>query len=486
MQDSPPTLRHLFARSTLAVAGALLTTASAIVFLVLYAMEVGGAFHSNPYAGLVIVVLLPVLFVVGLLLIPLGVYLAIRRNRRGTLDEPTWPVLDLNRPRVRHGLLALLVLTVVNVVILSIGSYGAIEHMDSPSFCGQTCHVPMTPQYEAWQHGPHSNVACVECHIGSGAQAFVKYKWNGVRQLVGVVTGNFPRPIPAPVHNLRPAAEICSPCHSSWKAFGDRAVQAREYADDAAATETVTNLSLHITKGAPAVQPGGGRSWPKGSGIHFHADPGNRIEYASDEQREQILWIKVTTPDGASREYTAEGADPKAIAAAGRRVMDCVDCHNQPVHQFPVSAARAVDDAIASGLLSRDLPFVRREAVRLLEGTQAPTQEEGARAVEAGLRAFYAPGGGATAEAPRDAAGDKAVAAASPADPASVDRAVAAVRDIYRRSVYPSMKITFGTYKNHLGHADNLGCMRCHDMSHAMADGTVLPSDCDLCHTQPE
>lgn len=484
MPDSPPTLRHLFAHSTLAVTGALLTTASAIVFLVLYAMEVAGAFHANPYAGLVIVVLLPALFVLGLLLIPLGIYFAIRRSRRGPLADKTWPVLDLNRSRVRHGLLALLVLTVVNVIILSIGSYGAIEHMDSPSFCGQTCHVPMRPQYEAWQHGPHSNVACVECHIGSGAQAFVKYKWNGVHQLVGVVTGDFPRPIPAPVHNLRPAAEICSPCHSSWKAIGDRAVVAHEYADDAAATETATSLTLHVTKGAPVVAAGGGRSWPKGSGIHFHADPGNRIEYASDEKREQILWMKVTTPDGATREYTAEGADPKAIAAAGRRVMDCVDCHNQPVHQFPVSAARAVDQAIAAGRLGRELPFVRREAVRLLEGTQAPTQEEGLKAVDAGLRAFYAAGGGASAEAPKD--GTAAAGQAAAADPAAVDRAVAAVQEIYKRSVYPSMKISWGTYRNHLGHVDNFGCMRCHDMSHAMADGTVLPSDCDLCHTQPE
>ena len=470
MADSPPTLRVLFARSTLAVTGALLTTASAVLFLVLFAMERIGWFHSNPYSGLIVLVLLPSLFVLGLLLIPLGIYLAIRRSRRGTLAEPSWPVLDLNRARVRHGILLLLVLTVVNVVILSIGSYGALEHMDSPSFCGQTCHVPMQPQYEAWQHGPHSNVACVECHIGSGASAFVQYKWNGVHQMVGVVTGRFPRPIPTPVHNLRPASEICSPCHSSWKGHGERAVVVHEYADDVAGTETVTNLAMHVTRGEAAALPDGGRHWPRGSGIHWHADSGNRVEYASDEKRTQILWMKVTTPDGTTREYTAEGADPAAVAAAGRRVMDCVDCHNQPVHQFPVSAARVVDQAIAAGRLRRDLPFVRREAVRLL-GTEAPTQEDGLKAIEAGLRAFYAPGGGAPAGAG--------------ADPAVLDQTVRAVQEIYRRSVFPSMKVTFGTYPNHLGHADNFGCMRCHDQSHATADGTVLPSDCDLCHTMP-
>ena len=85
---------------------------------------------------------------------------------------------------------------------------------------------------------------------------------------------------------------------------------------------------------------------------------------------------------------------------------------------------------------------------------------------------FYAPGGGASREA-------------AAADPKAVDDAAVALQDIYKRAVYPSMKITFGTYRNFLGHADNLGCMRCHDMSHVTADGTVLPSDCDLCHTQP-
>ncbi|HYV20208.1 MAG TPA: NapC/NirT family cytochrome c [Verrucomicrobiae bacterium] len=424
-----------------------------------------GGFRS-PYAGLVVAVLLPALFVLGLLLIPLGILFAIRRSRRGPLQSPAWPVLDLNRPHVRRGVLAVLVLTVVNVVILSMGSYGAVEHMDSPAFCGRTCHTPMQPQYEAWQHGPHSNVACVECHIGGGAGAFVRYKWNGVHQLVGVLSDRYPRPIPAPVKNLRPAAEICGPCHSPWKAHGDRARSVREYADDAASSETVTDLAVHVTRGEAKTTPDGRRHWPAGSGVHWHADPANRVEYASDEKREQILWIKVTTPEGTAREYKAEGATPEAIAKAERRVMDCVDCHNQPVHQFPVSAARAVDDAIAAGRLRRDLPFVRREGVRLLSA-EAKTRDEGLAAVATGLHAFYAAGGGA-----------------SP-DPKAVDDAAAALQDIYQRAVYPSMKITFGTYRNFLGHADNLGCMRCHDMSHAAADGTVLPSDCDLCHTQP-
>ena len=67
----------------------------------------------------------------------------------------------------------------------------------------------MHPQYTAWQDAPHSEVACVQCHIGEGGRAFVKYKMNGMRQLYRVVTGHYPRPIPG-VADLRPAQECAA------------------------------------------------------------------------------------------------------------------------------------------------------------------------------------------------------------------------------------------------------------------------------------
>ena len=83
--------------------------------------------------------LLPGLFVLGLLLIPLGVWRERRRAQRGIRRAPGWPVLDLNdghvAPRSR-----LFVLTMVNVAHRLLAAYRGVEYMDSVQFCGQACH----------------------------------------------------------------------------------------------------------------------------------------------------------------------------------------------------------------------------------------------------------------------------------------------------------------------------------------------------------
>jgi hypothetical protein len=49
--------------------------------------------------------------------------------------------------------------------------------------------------------------------------------------------------------------------------------------------------------------------------------------------------------------------------------------------------------------------------------------------------------------------------------------------------VFPELKVTWGTYPNDLGHTDSPGCFRCHDGSHATADGKkTIGQDCASCH----
>ena len=66
--------REALARHPLAIAGALITTAAAVVFIALVIAMFAGLF-DNPYAGLVVFVAIPAVFVLGLLLIPLGMWL---------------------------------------------------------------------------------------------------------------------------------------------------------------------------------------------------------------------------------------------------------------------------------------------------------------------------------------------------------------------------------------------------------------------------
>jgi hypothetical protein len=449
------TRRSLF-RHPLAIAGALIATVSAAAFIVLVIAVVAGAFH-NPYAGLVVFVAVPALFVLGLLLIPMGMYLERRKLARHPEAPADWPVVDLRVPRVRRTALLVTALTSVNVLLVLLAAYGGLHWMESPAFCGQVCHTPMQPQFTAWQHAPHAGVACVSCHIGEGPGEFVHAKLAGVRQLVHVTTGSYPRPIPPGV-DMSPGAQArtCVSCHRPGRLTGDRIRVVREYADDEASSETVTVLQMFLDRPSPS-----------GRAIHWHADPDVRVEYvASDAAGETIPYVKVTRANGETKEYRAGDATAQVIDGGVRRTMDCMGCHNTVGHPLFASPERAVDGAIAMGLLSRKLPFVRREAVRLLRADYA-SQDEGARAIEQGLSSFYQAGTG-------------------DGDQQAVREAALALQQLYRRNVFPSMKVTWGSYPDNRGHTTAAGCFRCHDESHVAADTSTISGDCEYCHKQVE
>jgi NapC/NirT cytochrome c family protein len=450
------TERQALARHPLAIAGALLATVSAVVFIALLIAALAGLF-TNPYAGLVVFIAIPALFVIGLLLIPLGMWLQRRSLRRHPDRVAEWPVLDFRRPHVRRTTLLITALTAVNVVIVLLAGYGSLHWMESPTFCGQVCHTPMQPQMSAWQVAPHSRIACVNCHIGEGPSGFVRAKLSGVRQLVHVATGSFPRPIP-PGAEMPPGAQAqtCVGCHQPARMAGDRVRVIREYGDDEANSETMTVLQMHVS-----------RSTSSERAIHWHADPSIRVEYvATDEEHQMIPYVRVTYADGQMKEYVAADTTEQMIRDGHRQTMDCIDCHNTVGHPISPTAEQAVDRAIAAGQVSTKLPFARREGVRLVKA-EYPSQEDGVRAIDRELRTFYASRGGTI-------------------DPQAVDRTVAALQDVYRRNVFPTMKVSWGSYPDNRGHLTSTGCFRCHDDSHTAKDGTTISADCEFCHRQIE
>ena len=447
--------RATLARHPLAVAGAVLTTVSAVVFIALVLAVVFGLFE-HPYAGLVVFVVVPAFFVLGLLLIPLGMWLEARRLLRHPEATRDWPVLDLGNRTTRRIVLAVIALTAVNIVIVSLAAKGAMHYMESPEFCGQACHLPMHPQFTAWQAAPHSEVTCTQCHVGEGAKALVRAKLAGTRQLYHVLTNQIPKPIPG-VADMRPALETCGNCHWPGRDFGDVIKVKRTYADDDANSETATILQMFL--GGP------GRPTSSGRAIHWHADPNVRIEFVfTDHERQTIPYVRLVAKDGTVKEYKAEGATDEQIAKGERRVMDCIDCHNVPAHRIAPTAEQAVDAAIANGSISRNLPIVRSESVRLVKSDHS-TQEQGLEEIEKGLRGFYTGKGGV----------DEAVLA----------QTIAAVKNVYRRNVFPAMKVTFGVYPDNIGHIITPGCVRCHD-GRTASDGSKINDDCEYCHKQIE
>ena len=439
----------------LSIAGVVLATASAVVFITLVIAELLGMIE-NPYAGLVVFIAIPAVFVAALVLIPAGVWLRRRALARHPGAVADWPVVDFRIVGVRRTALMITALTAVNIVIVLLAGYGGLHWMDSPQFCGQVCHTTMHPQFAAWSGGPHARIACASCHIGEGASGFVHAKLAGTRQLVHVLSNNVPTPVPPGAH-LEPGTltQTCSRCHQAARSSSDRIRVIREYAEDETNSETLTVLQMHV----------GGAAAPRA--IHWHADPNVRVEYvATSGDRQTIPSVKVTDAKGQVKEYVAADAKPEEINAGVRRTMECGDCHSTIGHPIAPTPEKAVDQAIAVAHVSRELPFARREGVRLMKGSYAD-ESAAITAIDRELRDFYKSHGG-------------------PVNPDALARAVAAFQDVYRRNVYAPMKVTFGTYPDNKGHVTSTGCFRCHDDSHTASDGSKISADCDYCHTQIE
>jgi NapC/NirT cytochrome c family, N-terminal region len=444
-------------RNPISLAGVVVTTISAVIFLTLFAIELVG-FSGGPYVGIMVFVVVPAFFVGGLLLIPFGMWRqrskAKRAAERGEAPAPGgFPVIDLNNVRVRKIVLSFAVLTVINVVIIATATYKGVEVMGSTRFCGTVCHSVMTPEYTSYQRSPHARVKCVECHIGAGASWFVKSKLSGSWQIASVLFHLYDRPIPTPVHNLRPARETCEQCHWPAKFVGDRLKVITKFDEDEQNTEKKTALLLHV----------GGSMGSTSRGIHWHVDPGVHVSFVSDEKRESIGDVDLTLPDGSHRIYKA--STPIAKPVKGTRIMECVDCHNRPSHIYRLPD-QEVDDAIFDGRIDRTLPFIRREAVKALKTAYA-TREEAKVKIRQALQGFY------SASYP-----DLAKTKAQP-----IGAAVTSVQGLYNSNVWPSMNITWGAYPSFIGHTAATGCFRCHDDEHKTADGRTIPQDCALCHS---
>jgi nitrate/TMAO reductase-like tetraheme cytochrome c subunit len=434
-------------RSRVSLLGAAIAIAALSVFLILFLMELLG-FEGGPYIGIVTYLALPALFLVGLVLIPMGIWRAKKREARGEA-EPPLPVLDFNKATTRKALATFGVLGLVGVVLLAVGSFKAVHWMESVEFCGTACHSVMQPEYTAYQRSPHSRVACADCHIGPGADWFVKSKISGSWQLISVAFGLYPTPIPTPVHNLRPARETCEQCHYPNKFAGDRLKVRVHYAEDEQNTEKHNVLLMKV----------GGQHGRTSSGIHWHVDPGVTIRYLSDPTRETIYDVEMTLADGTKKLFKTKDEAP---AGSEWRQMDCVDCHNRPSHTFR-APQNEIDLALDQGLIDKTLPYIKREGMRVVQADY-PSHDAARASIAQQIADFYAKN---YPDAPKPA----------------VEQAGKALGDIYAWNVFPQMKVTWNTYKNHIGHQDTPGCFRCHDRKHKTEDGEKISKDCDSCHT---
>ncbi len=441
----------------ISILGALFAINALILIVVLF---VHGLLtdHQNPYNGMFTFIIMPAILVIGLIMIPTGMMIKRFRVKK---DDQKWPVLDMNNARQRQKLVLVSILTFLFMIISAVGSYQAFTFTESVEFCGKLCHRVMEPEHTTYLHSPHARVACVECHVGEGADWYVKSKLSGMYQVYSVIFHKYPQPISTPIKNLRPARETCERCHWPEKFYSRKMRTQRNYLTDSLNTEWNYSMLMKI---GPNLAAEGLKE-----GIHWHINKDMRIEYvASTNDRETIPWVKYTNlKTGEVKIFQDEEnkLDKKALDTLEHRIMDCMDCHNRPSHNYK-SATTYVDNALINGEIPKDLPLIKKVAMNVLKGPFTNT-DSSLTYIRDSITNFYK-------------LGYPTIYASRKKD---IEQAIKGILKEFSLNVFPYMRVTSSTYLNHIGHLESDGCFRCHSNRHKTDKGQVISKDCNLCHT---
>lgn len=382
-------------------------------------------------------------------------------------------------PRSRRGLFALLLVLGGLGGVAVFSTVSLINWTETADFCGR-CHT-MSPELQAYHAGPHKSVACAECHVEPGVMGWIKAKINGTKQLIDVVIGSYPTPIPPPDHaDMPPASETCEACHGVTRTAVNDLKTETVYGEDQANTPQFVGLMI---------RPTGGDPFDVSRSVHWHVL--QKVTFQSTDVRSQTIdEVEVTQKDGSVDTYIAQakiknrgdvGPDIATIKATEpQTTMSCYDCHNRVGHDI-ANPRTGLDQAMttgassptAAGAIDPTLPYIKREAMKILWAGYP--DDASADAAAGKLHEFYALNYPQIAQT-------KAV---------EIDEAITEIKTLYRLTATPEMKVTATTYPNNLGHLDYPGCFRCHDGAHyKVVDGKVtkqvIPSTCDTCHTFPQ
>ena len=459
-QDRPIEKSPGLFRNYISYIGFLIAAAAFTSVLLLLLLELTDPI-KNPYTDLVTFIFVPSILVFGIIVAVVGALLERRRRRTMHPDDiKPFPVIDLNDKARRRRLAAFILVSFAFLFMSAFGSFRAYEYTESVTFCGQACHVPMKPEFTAYQASPHAQVRCVECHVGSGAQAFVKAKFNGMHQLWGVVSGHYNRPIASPVANMREATATCESCHWSQKFYGDQIRNFNHYGYDEQNSLNQTRLLVKVGGGMPDNGPVGG--------IHWHMNVANKIDFAySDDRRQAIPWVRMTDDKGNVTEFVAQDAKLTGdqIKDLPTRRMDCIDCHNRPAHNY-LSPNQITDRSLDAGRLDISLPYIKAKAVETLSKPYN-TEQEALDTIASDIDGYYKTTYPDIYAAKRDA----------------INAAIADLQHTFSTYFFPEMRTNWSSHPNNIGHFYGQGCFRCHDGQHVSPTGRVIRNDCNICHT---
>ncbi len=420
-------------------------------------------FYKNPYSSvnIYIYVILPFSLISGLVLILTGMFIRMRRRKKGEKTERTLPVIDFNERADRVLIAKLFMLVLIFLVASVIGSFEANRYTNSSEFCGTLCHTVMEPEYSTYLTSSHARVPCLGCHAGFKAGWYAQSRLSLLKMVYSYFSKGYSIPIPGTTETMRPERKACEGCHWPQKFYTRKLVNIVRYMADSANTEW--NISLMLKVGPKKTSNG------LKEGIHWHINPDTKIEYiTTDPEREIILWIRYTNlKTGNVKVFT----DPGLVSARNAkttghpRTMDCMDCHNRPSHLFK-TASDYIDQAMSSGMIPPELPYIKKAAMAALKDpyNSVATAMGGIRS---SITDFYSLRHHTLWMEKK----------------AMIEAAIRNIQQEYSKNNFPAMKVDGYTHPNHISHFETDGCFRCHSGNYRTSSGEVISSDCNLCHT---
>jgi len=437
----------------ISITGFTLVVVSVVMIISLTLIHI--FFESGaPYSGLITFIILPPFCFIGLLMIPLGIFRQNRKLHKTGVRPNRFFTIDFNLAKHRKLFVVFIIATSVVVIIVSTLSAQAFHYSESVEFCS-SCHSVMDPETITHKLSSHARVSCVDCHVGSGAEWYVKSKLSGLYQVYSVFFDKYSRPIETPIHNLRPARDTCETCH--WPQFfiEDKMFTEHYFMPDEENTSGSISLLMKI---------GGKPEHSKPSGIHWHIT--NKVSYiATDKKKQNIPWVQVEDENGDLIVYesTEDPLTEEQIKTMPVMEMDCMDCHNRPSHVFK-TPEDIINSLLYSKTINPDIPNIRKLGSTVLNGDYETT-EEANKKIEELILAEY--------EDNEDV---------MPSMKEDIERTIQAIRKGYNENFFPEMKTRWDVHFSNIGHKRSLGCFRCHDDTHENEDGDVISRDCNHCH----
>ena len=448
-------------KNWISITGAVLAVFNLASILALFLLNFVFGFGGQ-YIGLFIYIVLPGFMLVGLVMIPVGIRINRKKTRLAKKEgrQLDWPVLDFNNLATRNASIIFIIGTIFLVIISSVGSYEAFHYTESVEFCGKLCHQVMEPEYATYHGSSHERVACVECHVGSGANWYVRSKLSGLYQVYSVLAKKYPQPIPTPIANLRPARETCEECHWPEKFYDHKLRVKHSFLTDEENTEHIIHLQVKTSTKLT--------SQGVVNGIHQHISPDVKIEYKTPDPKRQVIpWVKYTnTKTGEEYIYTDNEnmLTDAQLDSLETRIMDCLDCHNRPSHNYN-APQNFIDISMTEGSISTELPAIKLAAMTALY-QDYPDKDSAFMAIETQINEWFESGYPEVFETKKT----------------EINQAINEIKEGYANNIFPYMKASWKEYPNNIGHMESDGCYRCHNDQHSTTEGRVISRDCSLCH----